>query len=129
MRWGGQPDDWPLTWRRKKTKAQLLEYAKSEYPQHIYTIQKIANKVSRNGFELKVLFLPVAHPELNPIEMVRGIIKRKVSERNLTFKLTEVEQETRLQINNIMPDMFQKFVLHAIKEENKYGLMNLDTEK
>lgn len=130
VRWGGQPEDWPLTWRRKKSKAQLLEQARLMYRTPIYTIQKIADKFSEGDFELKVLFLPVAHPELNPIEMVWGIIKRKVSQRNLTFKLAVVEEETRLQVAKLTPTTFQNFVAHAIKEEEKYRQLNVaETEE
>jgi len=124
VRWGGQPDDWPLTWRKKKTKAQLFEQALLMYPAPIYSIQKIADTFSEGEFELKVLFLPVAHPELNPIEMVWGIIKRKVAQRNLTFKLTAVEDETRKQIGSIGALDFKNYVSHVLKEENKYRQMN-----
>lgn len=106
-----------------------MEYAKSIYPRPIYTIQKIADKFTADNFELKVFFLPVVHPELNPIEMIRGIIKRKVAERNLGFKLTQVEEETKLQISKMTPTIFQKFVLLAIKEQEKYRLLNLETKE
>jgi len=72
------PADWPATWSTKETKVQLLEQARLMYPSPKYKIQKIADKFSTGVFELKVLFLPVAHPELNPIEMVWGVIKINV---------------------------------------------------
>lgn len=68
----------------------------------------------------------MAHPELNPIEMVWGIIKRKVAERNLTFKLKEVEEETKLQLSLLTASNFQNFIRHAIEEENKYRQMRLE---
>ena len=89
-RWRGPSEDWPLTCRYKKTKAQLLEEARRIYPSPTYKIQKMARKFETSTFKLKVLFLPVAHPELNPIEMVWGVIKRKVAERNVNFNLSEV---------------------------------------
>ena len=56
-RWGE-----PLTWASRKTKHQLLEYARKVYPCSKYKIQQIADKFEKEGFAIKILFLPVAHP-------------------------------------------------------------------
>ena len=32
LRWGGAPENWPLTWVQKKTKSQILKQARSMYP-------------------------------------------------------------------------------------------------
>ena len=40
----------------------------------------------------------MAHPELNPIEMVWSFVKRSVASRNLKFKLNAVEELTREQM-------------------------------
>ena len=61
-------------------------------------------------FKLKVLFLLVAHPELNPIEMVWGVIKRKVAERNVNFNLTEVESIRRSEVATITPELLLSFI-------------------
>ena len=53
-----------------KTKMQLLDYARRIYPRPKYRIQKIADKFEKDAFYIKLLFLRVSHPELNPIEMV-----------------------------------------------------------
>ena len=53
-----------------------------------------------------VLFLPVAYPELNPIEMVWGCIKRTVSSKNMSFKLSYVGQLTREQVQNLIAAQF-----------------------
>jgi len=119
-RWGGPHEDWPEDWRMKKTKAQLLERAISIYPQPKYKIQKLADKFANDEAHIKIIFLPVAHPELNPIEMVWGLIKRRVASRNLHFSLSLVETETRKQLQEITPELFNKFVQHTLKEEQKY---------
>ena len=121
-RWVGAPDDCPPTWGRQKTKNQLLDYAKKVYPTPKYKIQKIADKFERDDFSIKVLFLPVAHPELNPIEMVWGFIKRKVASKNMSFKLSHVEQLTREQVQVVTAAQFSKYYEHARKEEDKYHL-------
>ena len=64
--------------------------------------------------------MPVAHPELNPIEMLWGIIKRKVAERNSTFNLNAVEAQTEVQLANITAATFQNYENHSMKEEEKY---------
>ena len=91
LRWKGVPDNWPLNWAHQKSKSQLLEQAKKIYPAPKYKIQKIADKFQEGDFSIKILFLPVAHPELNPIEMVWGCVKRAVAAQNLSFKLRDVE--------------------------------------
>ena len=123
-RWGGAPDDWVLTWKRKMKKASLLEQARAMYPAPKYKIQKIADKFETEDFSIKILFLPVAHPELNPIEMVWGKVKRNVASRNMTFQLSAVEEETRHQISLVMKEDFSKYYQHAMKEEQKYICIN-----
>ena len=79
----------------QKTMDQLLEEAKRIYTSPIYKIQKMASKFEISTFKLKVLFLPVGHPEIYPIEMVWGVIKRNMAEANVNFNLTEVERIAR----------------------------------
>ena len=118
VRWEGIPDDWPLNWRNLKSKPQLLQQARNIYPNPKYKIQKIAD-----SFNIKILFLPVAHPELNPIEMVWSFVKRNVASKNMHFKLSKVESETAIQIGNITASDFNKYAAHARKEEDKYRLL------
>ena len=119
-RWGGCDDGWPLTWKKKKTLQELLDYARKIYPSPKYKIQKIADKYEEGDFKIVVLFLPVAHPELNPIEMVWGQIKRKVASKNMDFKLSSVEELTRTEIAKVSPCGFARYVSHTIIEEEKY---------
>ena len=98
----------------------MLEQARKIYPAPKYKIQKIADKFTSADFNIKILFLPVAHPELNPIEIVWGRVKRAVARNNLTFQLAAVEQETKRQVDNISAHDFKKFANHAKKEEEKY---------
>ena len=83
----GPSEDCPLAWRYMKTKAQLLEEPRRIYPSSIYKIPKIACKFKTITFKLKVLFLTVARPELNPIEMVWGYQEESGREKHeLLFK-------------------------------------------
>lgn len=119
-RWGGAPTNWPDDWEKLKTKSQLLEHARKIYPQPKCKIQKIADKFTNGSFELKIIFLPVAHPELNPIELVWSSIKRHVSKHNQLFRLSEVERLTKEKIQSITVEEVKQFTSHALKEEEKY---------
>ena len=101
--------------RRKKSKHQLLAFAPSIYPSPQYNIQKITDNFNTKSFQIKILFLPVAHPELNPIEMVWGFIERTVAAQNMTFKLYAVEHITKEQIKKVTANKFHKYYTHAIK--------------
>lgn len=72
------------------------------------------------NFDIKVLFLLVAYPKLNPIEMVLGKVKRSYASRNLKFKLTVVDEETRKHLAEVPALQFQKYNKRAIKEYQKY---------
>ena len=74
IRWNVFPDNWRLIWAHHKSKSQLLEQVKKIYPAPKYKIQKIADKFREGDFSIKILFLPVAHPELNPTLMVWGCV-------------------------------------------------------
>ena len=76
----------------QKNKYQLLQFVRKVSSSGKYKIQKLAHAFSSNGFEMKILFLPVNHPELNPIEMVWSYIERNAASRNLRFTLSCVEK-------------------------------------
>ena len=59
------------------------------------------------SFQIKILFLPVAHPDLNPVEMVWGYIERTVAAQNVTSKLYAVEYITKEQIKKVTAERFQ----------------------
>lgn len=85
-------------------------------------VQKIAEKRGH-----KVLILPVHHPELNPIELIWGIVKndcgRKLREG---IKFTEVREHLVNALNNISPDTCHKLYRKIVRKENEYW--NTDVE-
>jgi hypothetical protein len=84
-RWGGPPNDWPENWRHAIRKAEMFQHAMSIQPPVKYLVQEAADNFTIGDFHIKFLMLPVAHPELNPIEMVWGNIKRQAASTNHTF--------------------------------------------
>ena len=120
-RWNGpRDDDWPILWPKVKSKAQIFEEAIGCYPGPKYKVKELADSFMDGEFEIKILFLPIAHPELNPIEMVWGCVKSAVSKANYRFRLSDVENMTRLELEKFTADQFGKYVAHVLKEESKY---------
>ena len=93
--WGGAPDDSSPARASKKTEPQLLDYARSIVPSPKYKIQKKEDKFENEGFSIKILFLLVAYPELNPIEILQAYIKRSAASKNLSFSLSAIDRLTR----------------------------------
>ena len=124
-RWGGPHRSWPMDWRvsRKVTKSIMMEHAKKIAPAPKYMVQHVADTFSEDDFSIKILFLPVAHPELNPIEMVWGHVKTEVAKSNFDFKLAALEEYALLQMDKFGPELFSRYCQHAMKQEDKYWEM------
>ena len=56
-------------------------------PKPRYEVVELAKK-----HKMKILYLPVAHPELNPIEMIWSMMKDYIKKRNVNYSLTDVEK-------------------------------------
>ena len=74
-----------------------------------------------------VLRLPVAHCELNPIELAWGSVKGYVAKHNKTHNLPEIEQHTFDGFIYTTTDMWKIYCRHVVDIENdcfeKYGLV------
>ena len=60
-----------------------------------YKIKKTADKLRINDFDVKILFLPVANSEKNPIRNCMAKSQKKRCIKNLTYRLSSVKEETR----------------------------------
>eukprot|EP00170_Pyropia_yezoensis_P000893 contig_4078_g895 len=67
-----------------------------------------------------ILTSPVAHPELNPIEMVWGTVKMAAKRGNTNFTLKALKELVAAQFAKITPEEWLKYELHAIKMEDSY---------
>jgi len=74
------PQDWSATWRQRKTVPELRGETVKQRTTPCYLVQDLAAE-----FDVSVIFSPVAHPELNPIEMVRATVKIALRKANVTF--------------------------------------------
>ena len=79
----------------------------------------ITDKFAVEDFSIKILLLPVSHPELNPIEIVWGFVKRAVASMSMIFEQSYVEELARQQLNEVTAAMVKQFSNHALIEEWK----------
>ena len=73
-----------------------------------------------------VLRLPVAHCELNPIELAWGFVKGYVAKHNKTHNLPEIEQHTCDGFIYTTTDMWKIYCRHVVDTNDcfeKYGLV------
>ena len=68
----------------------------------------------------EVIRLPVAHCELNPIELAWAHVKEHVRTKNKQYTMAEIEQLTPAGISAVTPDLWKKYVEHVRIIEDKY---------
>jgi len=80
---------------------------------------KVKEIVEASNKDLKILWLPIAHCEFNPIELVWSAVKGEVSRRNKTFKIADVLKLILEVINSdCIREIWPRCVEHVIKLEN-----------
>ena len=67
-----------------------------------------------------VLRLPVAHCELNPIELAWASVKGYIAKYNKEFTMTETKQLTEDGFAHTTTDMWRSFCWHVVDVENEY---------
>ncbi|XP_043468345.1 uncharacterized protein LOC122511314 [Leptopilina heterotoma] len=100
------------------TKPQLIERCRPYHFPKIYKLDTITKEI--RGDEVKLLWLPVAHCEFNPIELIWAFVKNYVAKHNTTFKLQDVYNLCVHAMENVPEDLWSKCCNHSLKEENKY---------
>lgn len=70
------------------TKKQVLELSKGYRYEKRYLLEKITKEM--RGDRVQLLWLPVAHCEFNPIELIWARVKDEVTKRNTTFNINNV---------------------------------------
>jgi len=110
------PQEWESTlWEKNKVKKELFEQAAKNRPVPRYRVQDLAKY-----FWISIRISPVAHPELNPTEMVWGTVKMALRRANIYFTLTALKALAAEQFVNISAEECLKYELHAIKMEDNY---------
>jgi len=81
------PTSWlSQDWRQLETKADMKEAADKYRPAPRYQVQDLARR-----FNVKIPISPVAHPELNPIEMVWGTVNMALKRANVDFTMAALK--------------------------------------
>ena len=96
-------------------RVELAALCKKHKPKPQYEISKLAAR-----HKLKILFLPVSHPELNPIEMVWARMKDYIKKRNVNLSLTDVEKYANEFFDSFDANEWVKYIDHVKKVEEKY---------
>lgn len=97
------------------TKSQLILLSKLKPVKPKFIVEDLAE---RCGKDVKVLWLPVAHCEFNPIELVWANIKGYVAKNNNGKSLTEMFNLTVQALETITADLWKNCIRHAIKYED-----------
>ena len=103
----------------KLTVKNLLKLCKDYRYEKKYELEKIKNELRP---DVELLWLPVAHCEFNPIELIWAYVKNRVAKENKTFKLHDVHQLCIQIMNDLPPNLWKNCVKHAIKYENYYRI-------
>ncbi|XP_045174542.2 uncharacterized protein LOC123535853 [Mercenaria mercenaria] len=100
----------------KLTRPELLNIVKIYKPKE--KVYRIDSLIKERGHE--VLRLPPYHCEFNPIELIWANLKKKVGQRNLTFKLTDVQTLTHSALADIGITDWENAVSHVLAIEENY---------
>ena len=93
----------------------LLDLVKQHRPEPLYLTDK---HIHEHGHT--VLRLPVAHCELNPIELAWASVKGYVAKRNKDFTMKEIERLTPDGFKHTTTDVWRQFCRHVVDVENEY---------
>ena len=96
-------------------KKTLLEKVKQHRPTPIYLTDKAAHEHGHT-----VLRLPVAHCELNPIELAWASVKAYIARHNTRYTLQEVQRLTPEGFKHTTADMWRNFYRNVVKVEEDY---------
>ena len=99
----------------KDIKKTLLEKVKQHRPTPIYLTDEAAHRQGHT-----VLRLPVAHCELNPIELAWASVKSYVAKHNTKFSLKDIEQLTADGFTHTTTALWRGFCRQLVDIENNY---------
>ncbi|XP_073959757.1 uncharacterized protein [Choristoneura fumiferana] len=97
------------------TKAELLCLINENKPLPVYETEELLNE---NGHE--VLKLPPYHCDLNPIEMIWSLAKRRVASRNMGVPASEMENLIKECFHSVTTEDWKKCTDHVLRIEEQY---------
>jgi transposase len=113
--------------RRGFLKPILLHIAREMAPDKVMRITETVNEWNAmHNSDIRTLLLPVAHPQLNPIELVWSWVKVEVAKRNTAHTMSALHAITVQRVNEITPDMWNKSCNKSLRTGREY--MEVDDE-
>ena len=107
------PED--ITSFSELTKVELLNLSKEFRYEKVYLLDKIRKNLRD---DVKLLWLPVAHCEFNPIELIWAYVKNKVAKQNNTYNVNDVHKLCIDIMNDLPANLWANCLKHAIKYED-----------
>ncbi len=80
------------------------------------------------SFGIEVIYLPVSHPELNPIELMWARVKGSIRRNNCDFTMRSLESLGDAAIGEITAADWVKAETHCTQIENKYYALYEDEQ-
>ena len=105
--------DWESGWQQTRNRAEMKTVADENEPAPRFLVQQLAAR-----FGVSVLISPVAHPDLNPIEMVWGTVEMALKRGNTRFTLSALKDLVAQEFDKITPAVWAKYEDHAIKRKD-----------
>lgn len=106
------------------TKAELMCLVNENKPIPRYEAEEL---LKEHGHE--VIKLPPYHCDLNPIEEIWSLVKRKVASKNLGIPGTQTEDLIRECFATVTAEDWKKYTDHVINIENTYKIKDRITEE
>ena len=108
-------DEHNIIYSDKDIKKTLLDKVRQHRPKPLYLTDELAEQHGHT-----VLRLPIAHCELNPIELAWASVKGYVAKHNKDFNLKGIEMLTPQGFEHTTTDMWRQFCRHVVDVENRY---------
>ena len=110
-------DEHNIQYNDTDIKKTLLDKVKQHRPKPLYLTDDAA---TQHGHGHTVLRLPVAHCELNPIELAWASVKGYVAKHTKNFNLTEIRLTASRQIYTHNSRHVEEVCRHVVDTENHY---------
>jgi len=109
------PEEWYAIWRQQKTVPEIHEQTVKHRPTPRYLVQDLTAT-----FDVAVIFFPVTHPELKPIEMVWAIVKDALRKENVTFTTSRLQELVDIELAKVSAEACRRYEDHDIGMNNHY---------
>lgn len=94
---------------------QLRTLASENKPKPVYEVVELAAQ-----FGVDILFLPTAHPTLNPVEQCWARVKDTVARNNADYNMRKLGGIIKDALDLLTADVFETLEKHCIDEEDQY---------